>query len=1096
MKSATALPVFLLLIKLSDISAQESWKPVLVGFEEQKDINLVSMNCIFQCSDKRIWIGAESGVYMYDGYRLLRWFGQTVSARVNAICEDKNKDLIFFMEGSPPRQIRVPVKDKFNPNFKGEPCEGCHEEEFVRRSRETAVELGLRNKLRVKKEDFICALEYNNPIGRKGIYVGTKNGLLYYDADKKKDTLIKKYEILDLMEDASGAVWVLSNEKLWINRWRQNPSIQAYQYRMDEDAGDRQNSVREIALLPNGKLIILLEWGDLADWDGKSGSKPKTLRLTHPLPAKKKYNALAILPDGSILVGGRQVLYRVKPYQMGVSDIIWESKLPDADIVSLKPFNDDASRGLYLGAVFRHGLYRYSKFKFEPLPSESAETDSLLRYAYHIQPIKGKENLFWISTRYNGLFKVEVKDRVRIREKYLLEGEQKNIVTAYFDSDTTAWIGLFGGGLLYYDFLQNRVIREFSRSTPETPLPGDIIYSIWGYDKHLIVYTDKGLCLLKDKESTIWFGIPDGLPHNDGNGDCFYSDGSTGYFGTIGGLVRIEGSTLLDQNNRRYEAPEDSNRIVQIQRKGSEINLFFPSKTDFRFPAANKFKVVFEGDTLYADGGVPYTFSVKGDTVIFNTYKFQSGEWKSQGSIMSVREKNLFENTYVQRAIILVVLVVLSLIIWLLYNSNKRVQTQKHTQKASDIFLTAILKNYRPNTENAIKVIREVLSEVGLNQPILTIAFHISRTRKINIPFYIDGDDMIKGEIIEMGNTLEALVFDGKEIIVMKLRKAMYHPYCEVLDKRYPEKSQSLAFFPLQNDKKTYAALLIYFREQTRLTEKQLIALRMATKHLPSMIEGPNYNPADKFLIRLTNEGGDAACHFDPSTIRPQHFYPVYQFFYSNSKRRDDLDEKLHLYYNNGSENLYWDNHPINRSLKSLTYREPTLKSVPLGAIWLVCCALFERFGKHLNNPFLSLYESYWKGIKDPNNLNQPEIHLWQNSDFRGNGISEKQVLIRIYDFANALFFEDAPPFMSNIRESDCRFDNQNGLQITLATKDAQKLKEHYESFKKAPPLEDQMDGHISGRALYWLWATIPSEKLRIHFPKKDNMLIVHFRLI
>ncbi len=183
--------------------------------------------------------------------------------------------------------------------------------------------------------------------------------------------------------------------------------------------------------------------------------------------------------------------------------------------------------------------------------------------------LEGKEpGILWVGTHENGVFKLKIGgdiiDHLSINSDPVLT--KNAILVIHEDTDTSLWIGTFGGGIDHY-IPRNREMQHYD---VDDGLPDNNVVGILpDADSILWISTYNGLSRFDKRTRSFQnFYIEDGLTHNEFNYASYHKDRKGRfYFGGMNGFVRFSPDAHLPKE-QTYPAP----RFTSLTRHDRRLN--------------------------------------------------------------------------------------------------------------------------------------------------------------------------------------------------------------------------------------------------------------------------------------------------------------------------------------------------------------------------------------------------------------------------------------------------------------------------------------------------------------------------------------------
>ena len=373
--------------------------------------------------------------------------------------------------------------------------------------------------------------------------------------------------VLAMFQDSNGYIWIGTSDGL--NRYN------GYEYKKYYKNVDKENSII------GNKISSITEDNNKNLWVGTYDGISKMNLDDYTI---KNYNSknsnlvdinirdICVTKDGKVIVSTGSGLSIYDETEDNFKTIDYKQ---GSSFYSLQSYEDNILYGLCDGVIFKLNTETYD---VKEIFTENLENSISQDF---ITDIIVEDNIIWIGTRSNGLFKYNMDTDEILDNKIMFKEDQDNIAypikQLYKDRSGNIFLAT-DNGLISYDIYGKGNIYKYNP-----------------YDKYTIV-NNNVLSMMQDSSGLMWIGTysgistfrPDeGVTHY---GDNPNSDGEGLLGNIIHGLYEDEegkiwvgcngyGVTILDRKNNKYEYltkdspnPISSNGVIDI--KGNKDKIF------------------------------------------------------------------------------------------------------------------------------------------------------------------------------------------------------------------------------------------------------------------------------------------------------------------------------------------------------------------------------------------------------------------------------------------------------------------------------------------------------------------------------------------
>lgn len=389
---------------------------------------------------------------------------------------------------------------------------------------------------------------------------------------------------------------------------------------------------------------------------------------------------------------------------------------------------------------------------------------------------------------------------------------------------------------------------------------------------------------------------------------------------------------------------------------------------------------------------------------------------------------------------------------------RERIKVQDGTVQLLAIALKRYAENSILTSRQFLDLVRELLAVRGLDRGVFALIFRLDKRHAYVLRFDAEGE-LKNEENFSLGDSLEGYAFEGREIVQGKV---------VLIDKvrRWQRNAPTFAYFPLKDNASCFGLLALHFQEARNWDQADVALLRILAEHLPRYLnKEAEFRPARFLMRQLEPIGKENNCHFDPTPKRQAQFFAIDQFV---NRKAEITDRTLRL---RDKDKHYWMDHPVNLILKGLTSEA---RNVPLGAVWLVMYAAFERSRpESIKNPFAEVFNN------SPNRIpNNRENSIWRFSNMLRDGADPTDCLQSLYDFFIFVFFDSTR--QNNVQgevkgwwKANEDREKIGDLGVVLTIADTRRLEANQTYLREHPPASRPHAPHIVTRnvatALYWV---------------------------
>lgn len=435
---------FLLIIGVSFKIIPQDRENFFNNLSLENELEVSGVRTMFQDSRGYLWIGAESGLYIYNGFKIEK-FKQSFKDKkavshvyVNSIYEDREGIIWISTIGG--LNAFDPLKREFTKFYK------------IKNS---------KNSLNHNAATYISQDNDGN------IWVATQYGLnkidkinnkisSYIPDGKDTDVRLSVNILKKIIIDKHGLLWILAESCLL----KFDPALEKFEfYREFGFYGDSLFEKENDSL-----LIITNRNNSLCYFNVKTKKLEKTLNVSSLVDKTwgKEVTALLKTREGTLWVA------------TGIGLFIKEKNNNNFEYLSFKEFEKHGFRITRITSIFEdrsgviwlgnpsYGLLKYSKYikKFKLLKKDK---NNLLRLSDDFARgiMKDDENNLWIATQYGGLNRISESGENRcftFRSRSKPQAEMKTVWSVFQDRNKDIWAGTMGSGL--YRFCKEKQAFE------------------------------------------------------------------------------------------------------------------------------------------------------------------------------------------------------------------------------------------------------------------------------------------------------------------------------------------------------------------------------------------------------------------------------------------------------------------------------------------------------------------------------------------------------------------------------------------------------------------------------------------------------------
>lgn len=503
--------------------------------------------------------------------------------------------------------------------------------------------------------DFVSNTELEENVVRdiaedqnNNLWLGTENGVLVYNKDTHLSYRINQSFNNDkntLSDKSVYSIYISKDNIVWIGTYFGGVNFakleQAGFLKLDAKANGnflRGKAVSQITEDMQGSLWFCTEDGGITIID-KHSHDYKYLNISNGLSSN---NIHSICHDNrnniwiGTFLGGLDCLNKktgkIKVYKNKIGD---STSISNNYVYALR---QDTRGKLWVGTQFGLNIYNYEKDCFEAFkPSIFYD-----KFIYDI--LEDKDYNIWICTRFSGIYKYNVTtDNIEHFSTLNLKDnglKSDQIISVFQDSKGNLWFGSLNGGLIKWI----TKAKKFKSFTIKDGLPNNNVYGAIEDDNGFIWATsNKGLSKLDPStEKFTNFNISNGLTTNQFNFKSLYksSDGTL-YFGSINGLVYFNPSDFSFNNqnpNIHFTSLKLFNDDVTIGNKNNILSkdIDFTDTIKLKY-SQNVITIEYSGINFKTYGNNEFAYFLEG---------FEN-KWNKVGNKTSATYTNLSPGDYI-----------------------------------------------------------------------------------------------------------------------------------------------------------------------------------------------------------------------------------------------------------------------------------------------------------------------------------------------------------------------------------------------------------------------------------------------------------------